>query len=458
MDLASQLQDDEESEFEASKALLTSLPPQYEQLRADAVSGKPDAQFLLSQVYLQQGDIEAMQRWLRQATEQGFPDALGSLGQCYEKGQGVSRDMAAAMEHYDRAVEAGSSLSMFFKAQLLYKSRRGPENSRLIYGLLARAAEAGVVVGLRAMGYLAMQNEASRHIALACLRRAATRGDPASSFMLGWCLMQGWGDDGGSDEPTRWLQQAASAEYPFADALLSATKGKAPGPQAEPADEKIRLGAAFAIYPESKGADRQDVSTDPPISVFNDVLDVVDCAYLIYLSRPYMKRAHVIDPEGDKSGMVSNVRTSMSTYLPFEIVDIIGRYIELKIILETGEELSNSEPMSILRYAPGEYYRPHVDFFNPTLTVSEQFLQDGGQRTASAVTYLTAPKAGGGTSFPKLGLTVPAKIGATLWFRNCLDNGEVDTRSLHAGDTVAAGEKWVVTKWFREKSTQYLQL
>lgn len=458
MDLLPGLQDDERIRINASKSPFMSLPPQYEQLRADAASGLPDAQFLLSQVYLHHGDIENMRHWLIMASATGLPDAIAALGQCYEKGQGVSRDLAAAMEHYDRAVEAGSSLAMFFKAQLLYKSRRGPENSRLIFGLLTRAAEAHVVVGLRAMGYLAMQNAASRHIALACLRRAAARGDPASSFMLGWCLMQGWGDDGGSDEPARWLQQAVSAEYPFADALLSATEDKARGAQTEPADETIRFGPEFAIYPASKSADRQDVSTDPPISVFHNVLDVVDCAYLIYLSRPYMKRAHVIDPDGDKRGMVSNVRTSMSTYLPFEIVDIIGRYIELKIIRETGEKLSNSEPMSILRYAPGEYYRPHVDYFNPKLTASEQFLQDGGQRTASAVTYLTAPKAGGGTSFPRLGLTVPAKIGATLWFRNCLDNGDVDTRSLHAGDTVAAGEKWVVTKWFREKPTQYLQL
>jgi prolyl 4-hydroxylase len=114
--------------------------------------------------------------------------------------------------------------------------------------------------------------------------------------------------------------------------------------------------------------------------------------------------------------------------------------------------------MSILRYAPGEYYRPHVDYFNPRLDVSKDFLQDGGQRTASAVTYLTAPTAGGGTSFPKLKVTVPPVAGGTLWFRNCLENGQIDERSLHAGDTVIDGEKWVVTKWFREKPTQYLQI
>ena len=137
---------------------------------------------------------------------------------------------------------------------------------------------------------------------------------------------------------------------------------------------------------------------------------------------------------------------------------MISRFIELKIIGATGEELICSEPMSILCYSPGEYYRPHFDFFNPKLTVAEEFMKDGGQRTASAVTYLTVPTAGGGTSFPNLELTVPPAEGGTLWFRNCFEDGQVDERSMHAGDTVEAGEKWVVTKWFRENPTQYLKL
>ena len=155
--------------------------------------------------------------------------------------------------------------------------------------------------------------------------------------------------------------------------------------------------------------------------------------------------------------MVSDVRTNMSTYLPFGVVDIIARYIELKIIRETGEDLMSSEPMSILHYAPGQYYRPHVDYFDPKLTVSKGMMDDGGQRTASAVTYLRAPTAGGGTSFPRLNLSVPALAGSTLWFRNCREDGQVDDRSLHGGDPVEQGEKWVVTKWFREKPTKYLE-
>jgi len=430
---------------------------QYEQLLASAQSGKPDAQFLLSQLCLQGSDTAGMISWLQKAVDSGFPDALGAMGNCCEKGQGVVADMAAAMAYYDRAITSGSKIAAFSKAQLLYKSKAAGENADLIYELLIVAATANVLPALRAVAYLAMQIESRRDLAIDCLRRGAELGDFVSAFMLGWCLLQGWDGKGAEAEAAYRLQQAANADYPFAARLLSSLA--ATRPAAPPASNKvIDFGASFALFPTLRGADQEGFSSDPPIRLFRDVLNEIDCAYLVYLSRPYLMRAAVIDPAGDRSGMISPVRTSMSTYLPFEIVDIIGRHIELKIILETGEDILSSEPMSILRYAPGEYYRPHVDYFNPRLDVSKEFLQEGGQRTASAVTYLVAPSAGGGTSFPNLDVTVPPAAGATLWFRNCLSSGEIDERSLHAGDTVIDGEKWVVTKWFREKPTQYLQI
>jgi prolyl 4-hydroxylase len=320
------------------------------------------------------------------------------------------------------------------------------------------AADSGFVPAQRAVGYLAMQHESSRNLAIDCLRQAAHSGDPVSSFNLGWCLLQGWGGDDTKHEAVQWLQRAADAEYPFAETLLTPIRDVQAGPQPRFSDARIELGASFSIYPESQNVDHQVVSADPPITLFKDVLNIVDCAYLIFLSRPYLERAVVIDPGSERGGMVSDVRTNMSTHLPFEIVDFIGRYIELKIISETGEDLMSSEPMSILRYARGAQYRPHFDYFDPKLTASKGLMEFGGQRTASAVTYLASPSAGGGTSFPNLNVSVLPFAGSTLWFRNCLEDGQIDDRSLHAGDPVEQGEKWVVTKWFRERPTRYVEL
>jgi len=430
---------------------------QLEQVLANARAGKADAQFLMSQICQQENDLEGMMFWLQEACNAGFPDALGALGHCYEKGQGVAANIAKAMSYYDRAVDAGSKISAFHEAQLLHKSKQGVESAERICELLQAAASSDVVPALRVLGYLAMQNEPQRDIAIEVLRRAATLGDAVSAFMLAWCLLQGQ-DSGDSPEAVHWLGYAVGANFPLAAELLASLSGTEPSAPPSDANSLLKIDTSFALYPPMRQVETGILSTDPEITLFRDVLDVVDRAYLIYLSRPFLQPAHVINPDGDESGMISNVRTSKSTYIPFELVDIIGRYIELKIVTATNEDFLASEPMSILCYAPGEYYRPHFDYFNPKLNVSDKLMQDGGQRVSSAVTYLTAPAAGGGTSFPSLNVTVPPVAGGTLWFRNCLSDGQVDKRSLHAGDAVIVGEKWVVTKWFREEPTQYAQI
>ena len=214
----------------------------------------------------------------------------------------------------------------------------------------------------------------------------------------------------------------------------------------------------LSIFPQRREVDGNTINESPCIKVFEQTLNLVDCAYLINRSSPYLQRAGVIDPDGDQAGQVSDVRTNMSTHLPFHIVDCISRYAELKIGTQVTESLDHSEPMSILRYQKGQKYVPHFDYFDPRLKVSSALLKNGGQRTASAITYLSAPALGGGTSFPKLDLTIPAKTGDTLWFENCDQNGNIDPRSLHAGDVVEEGEKWVVTKWYRQRKTDYLLL
>ena len=432
--------------------------PQLDQIIAHAKAGQPEAQFLLSQICAQNGDNDGMLHWLNTACSSGHVEAIGALGRCFESGRGIPSDMAVALEHYDRASLAGSKIAGFHKAQLHHKSRLGDDTQALIRELLIDAAKADFVPALRTIGYLAMQQDASRELALNCLRLAAWHGDPVSSFNLGWYLENGGGDGRTPDEASHWFQRANSAAYPLAAGHPHASTlvpSDLPSPTVA---HDIDFNVEFPLYPEQKKAEKQTICSDPPICVFKNVLDATDCAYLMFLSRPFLERAAVINPDGDKSGMVSQVRTNQSTYIPFELVDIISRYAELKIVHETGEDLLCSEPMSVLCYAPGEYYRPHFDFFNPKLKTSQELMQDGGQRTASAVSYLVAPSAGGGTSFPDLKLTVPAESGATLWFRNCFDDGGIDKRSLHAGDTVEAGEKWAITKWFREKPTEYLKL
>jgi len=65
------------------------------------------------------------------------------------------------------------------------------------------------------------------------------------------------------------------------------------------------------------------------------------------------------------------------------------------------------------------------------------------------VMYLREPAKGGATVFPDVGLEVAPKRGTGVFFS--YDRPDPATRTLHGGAPVLEGEKWVATKWLRER-------
>ncbi|MDB5965471.1 MAG: 2-oxoglutarate-dependent dioxygenase, partial [Polaromonas sp.] len=55
---------------------------------------------------------------------------------------------------------------------------------------------------------------------------------------------------------------------------------------------------------------------------------------------------------------------------------------------------------------------------------------------------------GGATVFPVLGLRVAPKRGTAVFFS--YPRAHPCSLSLHGGEPVIAGEKWIATKWLRE--------
>jgi prolyl 4-hydroxylase len=60
------------------------------------------------------------------------------------------------------------------------------------------------------------------------------------------------------------------------------------------------------------------------------------------------------------------------------------------------------------------------------------------------IIYLSQVEEGGETSFPKINLKVKATRGDAVLFWDMTPTGEVDDMSLHAGEQVVKGEKWIV--------------
>jgi len=51
----------------------------------------------------------------------------------------------------------------------------------------------------------------------------------------------------------------------------------------------------------------------------------------------------------------------------------------------------------------------------------------------------------------ELGLAVTPRLGHAAYFEYCDNRGFVDWRSVHAGSPVLEGEKWVASKWMRQR-------
>lgn len=188
----------------------------------------------------------------------------------------------------------------------------------------------------------------------------------------------------------------------------------------------------------------------PRIQFFGGLLTAAECAELIELSRPKMARSGIVNP---RTGAfeANPVRTSSDTHFQRNENELIAR-IERRIAALTDHPAENGEPIQILHYAPGAEYRPHFDFFEPAFAGNEAVLSMGGQRVASLVIYLNDVEAGGATLFPKVGLEVLPRQGHGVYFAYTDENGELDRRTLHSGTPVIAGEKWIATKFFRQRA------
>jgi prolyl 4-hydroxylase len=186
---------------------------------------------------------------------------------------------------------------------------------------------------------------------------------------------------------------------------------------------------------------------NPRVVVFGGLLSDEECAALIEMAKPRLARSLTVDT---KSGgeEVNADRTSNGMFFQRGESELIRR-IEARIALLVNWPEENGEGLQVLHYLPGTQYKPHYDYFDPQEPGTPTIVQRGGQRVGTLIMYLGEPEKGGGTSFPDVHLEVAPKRGNAVFFS--YDRAHPSTRTLHGGTPVLAGEKWIATKWLRER-------
>jgi prolyl 4-hydroxylase len=186
---------------------------------------------------------------------------------------------------------------------------------------------------------------------------------------------------------------------------------------------------------------------NPRVIVFGGLLSDEECEGLIALAKPRLARSLTVATQtgGEE---VNQDRTSNGMFFQRGENDLVRR-IEARIGRLVNWPVEHGEGLQVLHYRPGTEYKPHYDYFDPEQPGTPTILKRGGQRVATVVMYLGEPAKGGGTIFPDVHLEVAPKRGNAVFFS--YERPHPSTRTLHGGAPVLAGEKWIATKWLRER-------
>ncbi len=187
----------------------------------------------------------------------------------------------------------------------------------------------------------------------------------------------------------------------------------------------------------------------PALALLANVLSPAECREIVALGRPRLRPSTVMDP-GTGRDTVAPHRSSEGMFFRPQETPFIAA-IERRVAELMNCPLHNGEGLQLLHYHPGGASAPHFDFLSPGTPANDDSLARSGQRVSTLVMYLNDVERGGETVFPEIGLAVTPRQGHAVHFEYVDGRGDLDLQSVHAAAAVEAGEKWVLTKWMRER-------
>lgn len=351
------------------------------------------------------------------ATLQGNADGRYAdefLSHLCQKGHGALCPSEGAVVAYKD--DGGRMAEILQRASELARSGRQAEAEQLV----EEAAENGdsdallALGGWRLFGLYGKRDLAAAH---SYLGRAASAGNAEATRILANLIASGTG---------------CEADFPRARALLKSVADDLV------TERELDLLDRMPVPESALKLPAKVLSTDPLIFSVAGALRPEECRYLQLMAEPSVRPSFVIDSATGRQ-MPHPVRTSDGMSFGPADEDLLINNINRRLAVLTKTEATSGEPLHMLRYRPGQQYRPHLDGLPGV----------ANQRLWTVLVYLNDDYEGGETEFPKLGIRYRGGAGDALVFRNVLAGGQPDTRTQHAGLPVKSGVKWLATRWIR---------
>ena len=216
-----------------------------------------------------------------------------------------------------------------------------------------------------------------------------------------------------------------------------------PDPKADPAKlsqigKQVRARLEGNPQAEYRGAGKADLFLVP------DLLSGDECQQLIEVIESRITRSTLFSDRVAPAG-----RTSSTHYFRNESPETVALAAKIDAVL--GIERRHAETIQGQRYHVGEQYLHHRDYFREERPHWQNERRRGGQRSWTAMVYLNSVEAGGETEFPELDLLVTPEPVLLIAWDNMTRKGRPNRNTRHAALPVEAGEKYVITQWYRQE-------
>jgi hypothetical protein len=407
-------------------------------LRHEADRGSPQALYQLATALVTRQEMAEAFDLHRRAARAGHANAQIETARMLMFGIGTDVDVPRAAEWLVRAEAAGSPIAGYFLALMAVGNASFPREGRTNERLLA-AVNANYPPALRAAAihFGRKPGENDQTLCLQLLERATNAGDTVAAQLLAERLARG---EGCQPQPEAaeelWTQLAAMGigRLPeIAVRMPSTTHGRS---------------NTLALEEVLQPVTVQLLSAGPRIGQVDGLLSADECRLLVATSRPRLQRSRTVDPETGLP-VAQEIRTSSDASFDPIVEDLAVRLVQLRMCTAARVGLTQAEHLTVLRYEPGQEYRPHRDYRPPSSL--EQDHPESGNRLRTICVYLNHVEAGGETEFPIAGAVISPQPGRAVIFDNLFPDGRPDPDSLHAGLPVQRGEKWLATLWLRER-------
>lgn len=192
----------------------------------------------------------------------------------------------------------------------------------------------------------------------------------------------------------------------------------------------------------------------PRVGVRENFLSREECAHLIALANQSIGRPGDYQLNTRNGALEASLFDGAGRSLGGLDSDTVTRVVERRLADCFDISTDRIEPISIIRYRPGEEYRPHVDYFMPEQLreLDADCMDRGGQRVATVLLCLRPAERGGDTSYPEAGVSIRYRRGMLAVHYNVDAHGRAEPASIHRGESVEVGEKWLARTTLRQRS------